>query len=118
MKSGVDLKSELAKAILTSTAKPKSEQGEKIFSSLKKEISLYKTTYTLMPNLMMLLEPFLKIQSRKMQIERRDSMSGTFFIKQDQCYQRINAFCILKFHLKNNNLKGVSHHQDGDMGHS
>lgn len=32
MKSEIDLKSELAKAVLTSKVKPKSEQGEMIFS--------------------------------------------------------------------------------------
>lgn len=47
MKSEFDLKSELAKAILTSMAKQKSEQGGKVFSSSKKEMSWYKTTYTL-----------------------------------------------------------------------
>ena len=38
MKSEIDLNSELAKAILTSMAKPKSEQGEKIFSPLQKKM--------------------------------------------------------------------------------
>ena len=40
MKSEVDLKSELAKAILTLMAKQKSEEGEKRFSSSKKENKL------------------------------------------------------------------------------
>jgi hypothetical protein len=51
MKSETDLKSELAKAISISTAKPKSGQADKIFSSLKKEMSLYEATCTLTPNL-------------------------------------------------------------------
>lgn len=44
-------------------------------------MSLYETTYTVMPNLKILLELLLKIQSRKMRNERC-SMSGIFFIKQ------------------------------------
>jgi hypothetical protein len=36
MKSETDLKSELAKAISISAAKPKSEQADRIFSSLRK----------------------------------------------------------------------------------
>ena len=39
MKSEIDLKSELAKAILTSKAKQKSDQGEKVFSPSKKEMN-------------------------------------------------------------------------------
>lgn len=80
MKSEIDLNSELAKAILTSMAKPKSEKGEKTFSPLQKEMSSYETTYTLMPNLKILLEPLFKIQSRKMQNERC-SMPRIFFYK-------------------------------------
>jgi hypothetical protein len=52
MKSETDLKSESAKAISISTAKPKSGQADKIFSTLK-ETSLYEATRTLTPNLKM-----------------------------------------------------------------
>jgi flagellar motor switch protein FliG len=42
MKSETHIKSELPKAISISTAKLKSGQAEEIFSSLKKEMSLYE----------------------------------------------------------------------------
>lgn len=71
MKPEIDLKSELAKAIWISMAKPKSEHVEKVFSFLKKEMNFYETTYTLMPTLKVLSEPLLKIQSKKMQNKRR-----------------------------------------------
>jgi hypothetical protein len=47
MKPETDLKSELVKAISISKAKPKSGQANEIFSSSKKEMSLYEATCTL-----------------------------------------------------------------------
>lgn len=54
-------------------------------------MSLYETTYTVMPNLKILLELLLKIQSRKMRNERC-SMSGIFFIKQSSMLLRNCCF--------------------------
>jgi hypothetical protein len=82
MKSETDLKSELAKAISTSTAKPKSGQADKIFSSLKKEISLYEATCILTPNLKLLLDVLLTIRPTSTQNERKFSTSGIFVTKQ------------------------------------
>lgn len=85
MKPEIDLKSELAKAIWISMAKPKSEHVEKIFSSLKKEMNFCETTYTLKPTLKVLLEPRLKIQSKKMQNKRRCKI---------KCKNKKNILCL------------------------
>ena len=45
MKSEKDPRSELPKAILISTAKPKSGQADKIFSSLNKDMNFMKQKY-------------------------------------------------------------------------
>jgi hypothetical protein len=62
MKSETDLKSELAKAMSISSAKPKSGQADRMFSSLKREMSLYEATCTLTPNLKMLLDALVTIR--------------------------------------------------------
>jgi hypothetical protein len=67
MKSETDLKSELAKAISISRAKPKSGQADTIFSLLKTEMSLYEATCTLTPNLNMLLDILLAIRPQSTQ---------------------------------------------------
>jgi hypothetical protein len=46
MKSETDLKPELAKAVRILTAKPKPGQADKMFSTLKMEMSLYEATCT------------------------------------------------------------------------
>jgi hypothetical protein len=71
MKSETDLKSELAKAISISAAKPESGQADKIFSSLKKrEMRLYEATCTVAPNLKMLLGALLTIRPAPTQNEK------------------------------------------------
>lgn len=79
MKSEIGLKSELDKAVSISTAKPKSEQGEKKWPSLEKEMSFYKTTHMRMPTPNGFLEPLVKIQLSKTSNER-SSISGRFFL--------------------------------------
>jgi hypothetical protein len=73
-KSETDLKYELAKAISISTAKPKSGQAHKIFSSIKKVMSLYEATWTLTPDLKMLFDALLTIQPTSTQNERNISI--------------------------------------------
>ena len=48
MKSENNLKSELAKAVSVSMAKPKLSQADSIFIVKKKEMSLYEVRYVLM----------------------------------------------------------------------
>jgi hypothetical protein len=106
MKSETDLESELAKAVSITTAKPKSGQAGKIFSSLKKEMSLYEATCTLTTNLKMLLDALLTIRPTSTQKERYFSTSGIFVKKQRSRLsdRAINALCVLKFHFKNGNF--------------
>ena len=98
MKSEIDLNSELAKAVLTSMTKPKSEQREKRFSLLQKEINFYERIYTTMSNLKILLEPLLKIQSRKMQNETC-FMSGIFLHKTKVKIIKELLLCVFYFIL-------------------
>ena len=93
MKSETDLKSELDKAISISMAKPKSEQGEKIWPSLEKEMSFCKTTYKRMPTLKVLLAPLVNIQLRETSNERSPT-SGRFSMRQrlsrNECFACLN----------------------------
>ena len=103
IKSESDLKSELAKAISISISKPSSMQADKIFASLRKEMSLYEATHSLTPNLKMLLDALIKIRPTSTQNERNFSTSGIFVTKQRSRLsdRAINALCFLKFHFKN-----------------
>jgi hypothetical protein len=104
LQSETGRKSELAKAISISTAKPKSREADKIFSSLKKEMSLYEITCTLTPNLKMLLDALITIRPTSAQSERNISTSGIFVSKQRSRLsdRAINALYVLKYHFNNN----------------
>jgi hypothetical protein len=82
MKSKIDLKPELAEAIWISKAKPKPGQADKIFSSLRKQVSLYEATCTLTPNLKLLLDTLLTTRPTSTQNERHFYTSGIFVAKQ------------------------------------
>ena len=82
IKSESDLKSELVKAISISISKPSSMQADKIFASLRKEMSLYEATHSLTPNLKMLLDALITIRPTSTQNERNFSTSGVFVTKQ------------------------------------
>jgi hypothetical protein len=101
MKSEIDLKYESI-----SMAKPKSRQAETIFSSFKKEMSLYEATCTLTPNLKILLDALLTIRPTSTQNKRNLPAYGIFVMKQRSrpSDRAINALCVLKFHFKNNNF--------------
>jgi hypothetical protein len=104
MKSETDLKSELAKAISISMAKPKIRARRKnIFPSLKKEMNVYEARRALTSNLKMLLDSLLTIRPTSAQNER------IFFYFWNICHETkprlsdmaINALCASKFYYKN-----------------
>jgi tetrahydrodipicolinate N-succinyltransferase len=108
MKSQTDLESVLAKAVLISTAKQKKKSGQadKIFSLLKKEVSLYKAICTLTPNLKMFLGELTTIRPTSTQNERHFSTPRIFVTKQRSRLsdRAINASLVLKFNFENNNI--------------
>jgi hypothetical protein len=81
-------------------------QAQKIFSSLQKEVSLYKAACTLPPNLKMLMDALLKFRPKSTQNERKFSTSGTFVTKHRSSPSdgAINDLCVSKFYVKNENF--------------
>ncbi|KAF6321781.1 S1 RNA binding domain 1 [Rhinolophus ferrumequinum] len=103
IKSESDLKCELTKAISISTSKSSPMHADKIFASLRKEMSLYEATHSLTPNLKMLLDALITIRPTSTDNERNFSTSSIFVTNQRSRLsdRAINALCFLKFHFKN-----------------